>query len=163
MTITNQSCREDFGENMENGVMIKKLEIYLCYSWPFTSVGSTAMNLTGIKTSQKKIFQKFPKSSTWIFCTPGTIYTALTLYQRCFQKIYGRICLSSCVSCIGRRILYHWRHLGSPYMQILHILYKGLENPRIWITSQGEQQYGNPPPVLRGDCILISHREAIFI
>jgi len=72
--------------------------------------------------------------------------------------------MSSCVSNIGRRILYHWRHLGSPYMQILHTLYKGLENPRIWITSQGEQQYRSPsPPVLSGDCILISHRETIFI
>ena len=45
-----------------------------------------------------------------------------------------------------------------------YTLYKGLENPRIWITSQGGQQYRNSsPPVLRGDCILISHRETIFI
>ena len=67
---------------MENEVMIKKLEIYLYYSWPFISVGSTGMNSTGLKTIQKKkkFSRKFQKAILEFAVHRQLFYIALTLY-----------------------------------------------------------------------------------
>lgn len=61
MTTAHQNCRVRlWGEHGEWGDD-QKLEIYLYYSWRFISMGSTATNLAGSKTSQEKNFPEVSK------------------------------------------------------------------------------------------------------
>lgn len=52
----------------------------------FCLLGFNQLQIENIQEKEK--FKKVPKSKTWIYCVPATIYTAFTLYLNYLHSIY---------------------------------------------------------------------------